>query len=196
MFGNIKSRKLKKLFLWKYAFQLICTPIFLGIIADMCFIIAEFIRLGFEGMINRMFIETDYFWGIPIKGWSIGFIIMAFCNLPNVLSLPTFVKLILDCCGRNNVMEKEIQIKKLFPYYELQCLREKKRFICDTFSKKKNVEIYIYDEQKKKYRFLWNEGYGGSAEEVERILLGDNLRVKIKYLKHSKIIVGCGAEGV
>ena len=93
-------------------------------------------------------------------------------------------------------MEKEIQIKKLFPYYELQCLREKKRFICDTFSKKKNVEIYIYDEQKKKYRFLWNEGYGGSAEEVERILLGDNLRVKIKYLKHSKIIVGCGAEGV
>ena len=51
-------------------------------------------------------------------------------------------------------------------------------------------ELVKDDEAGKKYRFFWNENYGGSSEEVERVLL-EGVAVKIKYLKYSKIIVAC-----
>ena len=40
------------------------------------------------------------------------------------------------------------------------------------------------------FSIFWNENYGGSSEEVERVLL-EGVAVKIKYLKYSKIIVAC-----
>lgn len=38
--------------------------------------------------------------------------------------------------------------------------------MCDTFSGKKNAELLLYDENKNKYRFYWNENYGELDEKT------------------------------
>ena len=56
--------------------------------------------------------------------------------------------------------------------------------MCDTFSRKKNAELFLYDENKNKYRLLWNEKYGD--DKLEEVL--DASKLRISYFKHSKII--------
>lgn len=58
--------------------------------------------------------------------------------------------------------------------------------MCDTFSRKKNAELLLYDENKNKYRFYWNENYG----ELDEKTLTEK-RLKIRYFKRSKIIFFC-----
>ena len=83
---------------------------------------------------------------------------------------------------------KEIEVYNTLPPYELQCYRQSKRFISDTFSRKENIEMFIYDENKTKYRFFWNENYG---EKVEESKICQAKRMRISYFKHSKIIFRC-----
>lgn len=79
-----------------------------------------------------------------------------------------------------------ITVEFLWPNYKLQTIRESKRFMCDTFSGKKNAELLLYDENKNKYRFYWNENYG----ELDEKTLAEK-RLKIRYFRRSKIIFSC-----
>ena len=38
--------------------------------------------------------------------------------------------------------------------------------LCDMFSRKKNAELLLYDQNKNKYRFYWNENYGELDEKT------------------------------
>lgn len=184
MFEKISGKRLKRLFLWKYFFEFFFTPLLLWMVFIGPIIILLGVLKGFYDTIILFFAING-----KMNGSQALLLVMCFCNFPIIASIPTFIKLIFDCI-KNQEVEQVIKITKLFPYIELPSLRQKKRFSCDTFSKKKNVEIYVYDEAGKKYRFFWNENYGGSSEEVERVLLV-GVAVKIKYLKYSKIIVAC-----
>ena len=186
MFEKISNKWLKRLFLWKYFFQFFITPLFLW----MLFIGPIIILLGaLKGFYDTIILFFAINGNGKMNGSQAFLLVMYFCSFPGIASIPTFIKLIFDCI-KNQEVEQVTKITKLFPCIELPSLRQKKRFTCDTFSKKKNVEIYVYDEAGKKYRFFWNENYGGSSEEVERVLL-EGVTVKIKYLKYSKIIVAC-----
>lgn len=184
MFEKISGKHLSRLFLWKYIFQLLIAPLCLSVCACAICLIVLSIKNGFFVAVKEMFGNNG-----RLNDLQAITIVMYFCNLLNICSLPMCIKLIFDCI-KNQEVEQVTKITKLFPCIELPTVRQKKRFICDTFSKKKNVEIYVYDEAGKKYRFFWNENYGGSSEEVERVLL-EEVTVKIKYLKYSKIIVAC-----
>lgn len=178
-------KQLRKNFFWKYVFQLFLVPVIFGIFVELLFVGIKLLLGEGNEIFKDLFIDSKF----AIYGWVWGFIFAILINFSNSLSLPTFIKLLYDCIKRHEI-EATIKINKLFPIYELQSIRQKKRFICDTFSRKANVEIYIYDEDGKKYRFLWNENYGGNSEDVERVLLED-VAIKIRYMKYSKIIVSC-----
>lgn len=184
MFEKISGKRLKRLFLWKYFFQFFITPLCLSVCACAICLVVLSIKNGFFMAVKETFGNIG-----SLNGLQAITMVMYFCSFPGIASIPTFIKLIFDCI-KNQEVEQVTKITKLFPCIELPSLRQKKRFTCDTFSKKKNVEIYVYDEAGKKYRFFWNENYGGSSEEVERVLL-EGVTVKIKYLKYSKIIVVC-----
>ena len=108
-------------------------------------------------------------------------------NVINIFSVIPFIGLIEDLFTKNNVIEKDITFASVFPMIELQGFRESKRFMRDTFSRKDNSEVFVIDENKKYYRLLWNENYGSKAE-FEKFEKAEKL--KIQYLKHSRIIVG------
>ena len=121
-------------------------------------------------------------------GWQLVFFLCLFMCSPNIFSMVVFVKLIIDYLSKDAEIEKEIEIENIYPCYSLQCLRTSKRFICDTFSKMKNKELVLYDMYKEKYRLFWNEKYG-TCESFEKTLDAD--KIKITYLKCSKIIIRC-----
>ena len=189
MYDKISKAKLKKIFLFKLAFQLFMVPIITAIL--MLIIVLLFaipIRLA-TGFTFKELIEMDFL----IKPGEFDMynlcLFMGFLtNSLNILSLIPFTELIIDCFSKNDEETKEIYVSKIFFPYELQCVRQSKRFICDTFSKKENIEVFLYDENKKKYRMFWNENYGdyAIADDVTR---AD--RLKISYFKHSKIIFKC-----
>lgn len=192
MFEKISKRKLKGLMLWKYLFQLLLTPIILSILMNLLFFIEEWIRLGINSAISLIFHKHEFF-GLIIPG-GIGFSFLAIvCNLVNILSVVPFIKLLIDCMSKADEETKEIEVYNTLPPYELQCYRQSKRFISDTFSRKENIEMFIYDENKTKYRFFWNENYG---EKVEESKICQAKRMRISYFKHSKIIFRCENSGV
>lgn len=86
-----------------------------------------------------------------------------------------------------------IIVQSICPNYELQTIREQKRFLCDTFSRKQNVELLLYDQDKNKYRLYWNENYGAFDET----LMADNheISILIRYFKRSKIVFSCNKIG-
>ena len=143
--------------------------------------------MGINSAISLIFHKQEFF-GLIIPG-GIGFSFLGIVfNLPNILSVVPFIKLLIDCMSKADEETKEIEVYNILPPYELQCLRQSKRFMSDTFSRKENIEMFIYDENKTKYRFFWNENYG---EKVEESKICQAKRMRISYFKHSKIIFRC-----
>lgn len=177
MFEKIAKKKFKKIILFKYTFQLILVHFILGTIGSIIIFVEEWIRLGWEGAIQSFFVE--------FPAYLLGYAISLFCGLANILSVIPYCKLIADCI-KGGEEERIITVEFLWPNYELQTIRESKRFMCDTFSRKKNAELLLYDENKNKYRFYWNENYG----ELDEKTLAEK-RLKIRYFKRSKIIFSC-----
>lgn len=190
MFDNIEKNKLKLIFFWKYFFQLIIFPLWMSLIIDLLMFIVEWIIRGWSMAVAFMNgYETIIAISVPV--WLLCFIAWSlFFILLNCLSILPFFKLLIDMFVKKDVITKEIEVKKLFFPYELQCIRQSKRFICDTFSRKTNVEIFIYDKNKKKYRFFWNEKYSTNVKNAMDELFVAK-RMKISYLKYSKIVVDC-----
>jgi len=183
MFENVTCKKLRRLLLLKYVFQLFVFPLFCVIINIIISVFIIGIKYGFDTVIDWFYPDKN---GLTLPLTSVE--VMYTINIVNILSLRTLVLLMLDCITRKEE-QREIKVKKIFVFYELQSVRQSKRFICDTFSRKKNIEIYLYDESNKKYRFLWNENYGGNEETAGVVL--DCVPLRIKYLKYSKIITSC-----
>lgn len=187
MFDNISKEKLRNIILFKYCFQLIIFPIIFGLIAMLVAFFTMLIVFDLKYSVNMLFGKSVLF-GIEFDSWWYCFALSGFINLSNILSVVPFFKLIADSLSKDNVQTSEIEFTKIMPMYELQCIRQSKRFMCDTFSRKKNEEAFIYDQNNKKYRFFWNEKYG-SIEELKKLASAKTL--KISYFKHSRIIFDC-----
>ena len=179
MFEKISKEKFKKIILFKYTFQLILIHFILGTIVSLIIFVEEWIRLGWEGAIQGFFVEEP--------AYLHGYAISLFCaGLANILSVIPYCNLIADCI-KGGEEERIIIVGSWWYNYELQTLRGSKRFMCDMFSRKKNAELLLYDQNKNKYRFYWNENYGGGFDEKKLT----EKRLKIRYLKRSKIIFSC-----
>ena len=151
------------------------------------FFLIMLIAFDLEYSIN-MLSNKSIFLGIESYPWVLIVVAMYLINLPNILAVKPFIELIFDCLSKDNIKTAEIEFTKIMPMYELQCLRQSKRFMCDTFSRKKREEAFIYDQNNKKYRFFWNENYG-DIEELKKLASAQIL--KISYFKCSKIIFDC-----
>ena len=189
MFDKISSKRLKLALVFKYIFQFLLEPFILGLVANLIWFIVGIIRFDLNYMMDFLF-RKYIILGIEVYVWVLVIGCMYLINFTiNVLSILPFCKLILDCILKDSEITKEIELSNELPAYELQCIRESKRFTCDTFSRKKNAELFIYDENKTKYRLFWNENYG-SYEKAEQIIC-DGKKLKISYFKRSKIIFRC-----
>ncbi len=189
MFDKISSKSLKRVLVLKYIVQLLVMPFIFGLILNLISFVLGIIAFDFNYMMNYLFGKYTI-GGIDVYGWFFAMICMYLINLmTNGLSILPFCKLILDCILKESEEMKEIELLNEMPPYELQSIRQSKRFMCDTFSRKRNVELFIYDENKTKYRIFWNESYG-SYEKAEQIIC-DGKRLKISYFKRSKIIFRC-----
>ena len=187
MFEKISKNKLKMIFVFKYFFQLLLIPFLYGLLLILIALVISIFKHGVDYAIKEVFILNNF--GQMNLPSYVGLILVGFVpNLVNILSIIPFIKLIVDCISRDNEETKEIEFANIFPMYELQCIRQSKRFMCDTFSRKKNVEVFIYDEHKTKYRLFWNENYGDVEKEEE---MSKAKRLRISYFKHSKIIFRC-----
>ena len=187
MFSKVSTKKIKRDLLYKYFFQIFLLPIFSGVIYIIIFFTVTVFTNGKEQAITDFFGKPqDSLFGIH-NGCIITLIFSYILNAVNILSFIPFIGLIEDLFTKNSVIEKEITFASVFPMIELQCARQSKRFICDTFSRKDNSEVFVIDENKKYYRLLWNENYGSKAE-FEKFEKAE--RLKIQYLRHSRIIVG------
>lgn len=182
MFANMSKQKIKKIIVFKYTFQLILIHAVLGTILS-AFIFAFIALLCACGLRDESEIQSFFtdFYGI-----GSGYLLSIFCGLANILSVIPFFKLITDCL-MGGEEERNIALQNILPNYELQTIRESKRFMCDTFSRKKNLELLFYDENKNKYRFYWNESYG----ELDEKKLFEAKTLRIKYFPRSKIIFSC-----
>ena len=182
MFANMSKQKIKKIIVFKYTFQLILIHAVLGTILS-AFIFAFIALLCAFGLRDESEIQSFFtdFYGI-----GSGYLLSVFCGLANILSVIPFFKLITDCL-MGGEEERNIALQNILPNYELQTIRESKRFMCDTFSRKKNLELLFYDENKNKYRFYWNESYG----ELDEKKLFEAKTLRIKYFPRSKIIFSC-----
>lgn len=190
MFEKISNNKFKCVIVLKYIAQLFVVPLIFGLVFLIIAFMLEIFIVGFYNAIDAIFLAKVHLSGdLYFPMWSLYILFMYFINLLNILSILPFCKLILDCILKNSEKTKEIELFNELPAYELQCIRESKRFICDTFSRKKNAELFIYDENKTKYRLFWNENYG-SYEKAEQIIC-DGKKLKISYFKRSKIIFRC-----
>lgn len=189
MYDKVSKAKLKRIFVFKFAFQLFATPLIASFLMLTLMFIALLIVTLAQGNSVKELIDKNF----TIKPgefdmYNLCLLMGGLSVLPTILSVIPFTELIIDCFSKNDEETKEIYVSKIFFPYELQCVRQSKRFICDTFSKKENIEVFLYDENKKKYRMFWNENYGdyAMADDVTR---AD--RLKISYFKHSKIIFKC-----
>lgn len=187
MYNKITPQKLKWLYIFKYFFQLIIAPLLLGGTILGAVFTVFWIRDGYDQACLSCLHDSINFLGIKNVNSAVAFILTGVVlNVVNILSVIPFIGLIEDLFTKN-VIEKEITFASVFPMIELQCARQSKRFICDTFSRKDNSEVFVIDENKKYYRLLWNENYGSKAE-FEKFEKAE--RLKIQYLRHSRIIVG------
>lgn len=187
MFDNINKEKLRNIILFKYCFQLIIYPIIFGLIIMLVAFFTMLIVFDLEYSVSMLFGKSVLF-GVEFDSWWCCFALSGIINLINILSVVPFFKLIADSLSKDNVQTSEIEFTKIMPMYELQCIRQLKRFMCDTFSRKKSEEAFIYDQNNKKYRFFWNEKYG-NIEELKKLANAQIL--KITYFKRSKIIFDC-----
>ena len=179
MFEKIAKKKFKKIILFKYTFQLILVHFILGTIVSVALLfVVAMVCIWREDLSVKDFITN------PL-GIGFGYILSVFSGLANILSVIPYCKLLADCI-KGGEEERIITVEFLWPNYELQTIRESKRFMCDTFSGKKNAELLLYDENKNKYRFYWNENYGDLDEKA----LAEK-RLKIRYFRRSKIIFSC-----
>ena len=189
MYDKISKAKLKRIFVFKFAFQLFATPILTAIFTfAVSFIALLIVTLAQGGSVKELIEKNFVIKPGEFDMYEACLFMGCLSVLPTILSVIPFTELIIDCFSKNDEETKEIYVSKVFFPYELQCVRQSKRFICDTFSKKENIEVFLYDENKKKYRMFWNENYGdyAIADDVTR---AD--RLKISYFKHSKIIFKC-----
>ena len=159
MFEKISGKRLKRLFLWKYFFEFFFTPLLLWMVFIGPIIILLGVLKGFYDTIILFFAING-----KMNGSQALLLVMCFCNFPIIASIPTFIKLIFDCI-KNQEVEQVIKITKLFPYIELPSLRQKKRFSCDTFSKKKTLRFMSMTKQVKNTVFF---GMKIMAEAVKR----------------------------
>ena len=187
MFSRITKKELRRDLIYKYFFQLFLVPIISGVIYIIIFFTVYAFKNGQEQAINDFFGKAqDSLFGIH-NGCIITLIFSCILNVVNILSVIPFIGLIEDLFTKNSVIEKEITFASVFPLIELSSYFGPHRFICDTFSRKDNSEVFVIDENKKYYRLLWNENYGSKAE-FEKFEKAE--RLKIQYLRHSRIIVG------
>ena len=177
MFANKSKQKIKKIIVFKYTFQLILIHFILGTILSAICLIIVVILSGWRDDLSIQSFFSNFF------GIGFGYLLSLFCGLANILSVLPFFKLITDCL-KGGEEERNIALQNVLPNYELQTIRESKRFMCDTFSRKKNLELLLYDENKNKYRFYWNESYG----ELDEKKLFEAKTLRIKYFPRSKII--------
>lgn len=185
MFSKTTKKRMKRILLFKYFFQFFIAPLILGILFIIGTLIVEICISDFNTSINVVFIDKYRLFGLlDVNLWILLILFTFLINLVNILSVVPYIKLILDCFTKKDEESKEIELDTFYPYYELQCVRQSKRFMCDTFSRKKNAELFLYDENKNKYRLLWNEKYGD--DKLEEVL--DASKLRISYFKHSKII--------
>lgn len=191
MFDKISSKSLKRVLALKYIVQLLGVPFVMGVSVLIIIVIAEIFISGFYNAIKVFFVEKVHLFGnLYIPLWLFAVLSIGAVTFPtNILSILPFCKLILDCIMQDSEVTKEIELSNELPAYELLSFRDSKRFMCDVFSRKRNVELFIYDENKTKYRIFWNESYG-SYEKAEQIIC-DGKRLKISYFKRSKIIFRC-----
>lgn len=190
MFDKVKKERFKWLIAYKYFAQLVIAPVVAGLIVDGILFIGFTIIAG-VAQAEQTFVKPLQIGRLKIKFWICGcFEFASFVILPNLLSVIPSIKLLIDAFSKNDSETKEIEISKLFLPYELQCVRQSKRFICDTFSRKTNLEAFIYDENKKKYRFFWNESYSSTYKDVDLEICRAK-RLKISYYKRSRIIYAC-----
>ena len=187
MFSKVSTKKIKCNLLYKYFFQLFLAPIISGVIYIIIFFTVTVFTNGKEQAITDFFGKAqDSLFGIH-NGCIITLIFSYILNIPNILSCIPFIGLIEDLLTKKAVIEKEITFASVFPLIEISSYFGPHRFICDTFSRKDNSEVFVIDENKKYYRLLWNENYGSKAE-FEKFEKAE--RLKIQYLRHSRIIVG------
>ena len=182
MFENISKEKFKKIILFKYTFQLIFVHAVLGTILSAICLAAVAILSNWNDSIN----VQSFFSNVFVVGF--GYLLSLFCGLTNILSVIPYCKLLSDCLTGEEE-ERVIVVQSICPNYELQTIREQKRFLCDTFSRKQNAELLLYDQDKNKYRLYWNERYGTFDEKI----LTDNHEtpVLIRYFKRSNIFFSC-----
>ena len=190
MFDLISKGSFKRSIFWKYFFQIFVFPVLMGIVASGIVLIFNMISNGLKGSIEKTFeaISLGIFVLPPFI--IVGVIFAVFTFFPNILSLFPFVGLIIDSLGKSSEVTKEIKVLKCSKPNELQCIKQSKRFLFDTFSKKKNCEMMIFDENGTKYRFFWNESYSSIPHDVQKELLAAR-QIKISYFRHSKIIFEC-----
>lgn len=188
MYNKITLQKLKWLYIFKYFFQLIIAPLLLGGTILGAVFTVFWIRDGYDQACLSCLHDSINFLGIKNVNSAVAFILTGVVlNVLNILSIIPFIGLIEDLFTKNDVIEKEITFASVFPLIEISSYFGPHRFICDTFSRKDNSEVFVIDENKKYYRLLWNENYGSKAE-FEKFEKAE--RLKIQYLRHSRIIVG------
>ena len=189
MFDKISSKSLKRVLVLKYIVQLLGVPFVMG--GGMLIILFTITTLkGVDYAVDNFFYKYFKLGNLYIPLWFFTILSFGAVVIPtNILSVLPFCKLILDCIMQDSEVTKEIELSNELPAYELLSFRNSKRFMCDIFSRKRNVELFIYDENKTKYRIFWNESYG-SNEKAEQIIC-DGKRLRISYFKRSKIIFRC-----
>lgn len=179
MFHKVNAKQLKRKLLLKYFFQFFIFPLILGTIANiMMFSVLLFIWK--EDTVYRFFINEPVYLGL--------YCLASFTVVVNILSIITAIKLIID--KDKSIVQKEIKVTTVFPAIELVGWNNGKRFMIDSYSKKKNVEAYLFAREngkRKCYRAFLHEDWGDVEKFYE--LMKKDVAVRIKYFKHSKIIV-------
>lgn len=187
MFDKISKNKYKRIIAWKYFFQFVFPPLCFSLILVIIELVFGAVTQDLEESIDWLFSKSEVL-GIKIHGIVTFILFGCIINLPNILSVIPFIKLLFDCFSRNDEETKVIDFVRIMPMYELQCIRQSKRFMWDTFSRKQNEEMFIYDENNKKYRFFWNENYG---DPEKKYAMADAPKLKISYFKRSRIVFKC-----
>ena len=159
----------------------------IGICMLLFIFLFEVFFVGKELACQEIFKEEITFIGITYKNLAITII----CNFGgfafffNILSVVPFIKLIVDKI-QNTEEEKIIEIMDYKDCHELLGFSDRKKFMVDTFAKRKSLECIIKDQDKMKYRFFWDERFGD-----ENATTFSTQKTRIKYFKHSKIIFFC-----
>ena len=180
MFSLITKNKMKRLMIFKYVYQLFLVIIVFGVAGNLAIIPLFWLGWG-DDFVERFFILEPAYLGM--------FFIGAMTAISGgFLSYVPFVKLVADGCSKNDEEASVIQIERFRINYEMNGFLTHKRFWCDTFLRKENLELLVYDTAGGKYRLNWNENYGSFAE-AKKIL--DCPKVAIRYFKRSKIIFDC-----